>query len=140
MNFKSSTRTLLAALIVLSACAPSEPTEADKVRALPAISMDRSLAFFRQVCVNNNADTSGGTVLFERETASDGTRLCMMRARSEPGVNSFQELRRRYGNARSTGLNGVLTQFAGYPNGPLIYLGEPLSGPGEGTYQIAIRK
>ena len=131
---------VLLTIATLSACGPTTPSEADKVRALPAMSMDRALSFFRQVCVNGGADTSGGSVLFERPTTSDGTELCTMRARTEPGVDAFQELRRRYGSARASVLHGVLTQFAGFPGGPLIFLGGALHGAGEGTYQVAVSK
>ena len=134
MNF-STLITLIVALTVLSACGAPAPNKADQIRALPAMPMERSLAFFRAFCVNGGPDTSGGTVILERSTQRNGAPFCSMRSRAPKGVDEFAELRRRYGNAKSAGL---LTQFSGYPGGPLLFIEGVRNGAGEGTYQVAI--
>jgi hypothetical protein len=97
--------------------------------------MDRSLALSRAYCVEGKADTSNGAVMLGRSTAHDGTPLCTMRARSPAGVDEFAELRRRYGDARRSGL---VIGFPGYPGGPLLFKEGVRNGAGEGTYQVAI--
>ena len=126
----------LAACATLTACGPSAPTEVEKVQALPAIPMSEALAHFERVCVRNGADASGGDVIFSRKAGQSGS-TCSMRSRAPAGVDEFSELRRRYGNARNSGL---LTLFPGYPHGTLIFLQGIKNGAGEGTFQIAIQK
>ena len=50
-------------------------------------------------------------------------------------IGRVNELRRRYGNAKSAGL---LAQFNGYPGGPLLFIEGVRNGAGEGTFQVAV--
>ncbi len=99
--------------------------------------MDQAMNAFRQVCINNAADPTGGAVMFDRGTAPGGRQACTMRARPSAGVDVLQDLQSRFGSAQQVP-DTILTQFPDYPNGPLTFVGGKDGTVEEGTFQVGV--
>lgn len=99
--------------------------------------MDQAMDAFRQVCINNGTDPTGGKVKFARGKTPGGRQACTMRARPEAGVDVLQDLQSRFGNTQQVP-DTILIQFPGYPNGPLTYVGGKDGTAEEGTYQVGV--
>ncbi|MEL6205916.1 MAG: hypothetical protein AAFR47_11475 [Pseudomonadota bacterium] len=138
----------LLAILALAAC-DAPPSEADRVRSLPAVPLEQSLSAFRQVCVGTAPSFAGAEARAAARpdaaayifTVADvgGRPACSMRARAPAGTDVFQSLNARYGPARASN-TGIITQFITYPGRPLLFLGGVRGGAGEGTFQVGITR